>query len=67
MRTQNLLSVFAEKELKRFKLKVGIFFILINEERILLMRRFQTGIDDGNYVVPMGRSRRQGNFNFSLN
>ncbi len=48
------LSLFAQKELKRFKLKVGVFLFLIKEEHILMMRRYQMGIDDGLYLVPMG-------------
>lgn len=50
----SFLSLFAEKEKKRFKLKVGILLFLVQNESILLLRRFQTGIDDGMYVVPMG-------------
>ncbi|MBP7073830.1 MAG: NUDIX domain-containing protein [Rhabdochlamydiaceae bacterium] len=50
----SFLSVFAAKEAKRFKLKVGILVVLIEEEQVLLLRRFQTGIDDARYVVPMG-------------
>ena len=49
-----LLSVFAQKESKRFKLKVGVFLFLIQDHQILLLRRYNTGIDDGLYVVPMG-------------
>ena len=55
MQTANtFLSIFAQKELKRFKLKVGVFLFLVQNEQILLLRRHQTGIDDGHYVVPMG-------------
>lgn len=46
--------LFAESERKRFKLKAGVFLFLIKDEQILLLRRFNTGIDDGKYVVPMG-------------
>ncbi len=52
--TEQFLSVFAQKEAKRFKLKVGVLLFLIQDNKILLLRRFQTGIDDGVYVVPMG-------------
>lgn len=52
--SHNFLQVFAQKEAKRFKVKVGVFLFLIHDEHILLLRRYQTGIDDGNYVVPMG-------------
>ena len=51
---ETFLSVFKEKETKRFKLKVGVFLLLIVENQVLLLRRYQTGIDDGLYVVPMG-------------
>lgn len=52
--TNTFLSVFAQKELKRFKLKVGVFLFLVQDRQILLLRRHKTGIDDGRYVVPMG-------------
>lgn len=52
--TNNFLSVFAHKETQRFKLKVGVFLFLVQNNNILLLRRYKTGIDDGNYVVPMG-------------
>lgn len=48
------LSTFAQKEAKRFKLKTGVFLFLVQDDQILLLRRHKTGIDDGNYVVPMG-------------
>lgn len=48
------LNTFASKEKQRFKLKVGVFLFLVQNEQILLLRRFKTGIDDGRYVVPMG-------------
>lgn len=55
METMNtVLSSFALKDLKRFKLKVGVFLFLIQDDQILLLRRFNTGIDDGQYGVPMG-------------
>lgn len=54
MTTESFLSVFAAKEAKRFKLKVGVFIVLIKENQVLLLRRFQTGIADGRYVLPMG-------------
>lgn len=47
-------SVFAQKESKLFKLKTGVFLFLVQNDHILLSRRFKTGIDDGMYVVPMG-------------
>lgn len=48
------LTIFAEKEKRRFKLKVGVCLFLVQNDEILLLRRFNTGIDDGLYVVPMG-------------
>ncbi len=54
MTSLQFLSVFAQKESQRFKLKVGVFLFLIQDDRILLLRRYRTGIDDGMYVVPMG-------------
>lgn len=50
----SFLTTFAQKEAKRFKLKVGVFLLLIEKGQILLLRRYRTGIDDGKYVVPMG-------------
>jgi 8-oxo-dGTP diphosphatase len=51
---ENFLHTFAKKEKERFKLKVGVFLFLIQDDHILLSKRAQTGIDDGNYLVPMG-------------
>ncbi|HVW99362.1 MAG TPA: NUDIX domain-containing protein [Candidatus Babeliaceae bacterium] len=48
------LEKFFQKEATRFKLKVGVLLFLIQNDAILLLRRFQTGTDDGLYVVPMG-------------
>ncbi len=46
--------MFALKEAKRFKLKAGAMFVLRKGDEVLLSRRFNTGIDDGWYVCPMG-------------
>jgi len=54
MTTDSFLTIFAAKEAKRFKLKVGVFVVLMEEGRVLMLRRFQTGIADGKYVLPMG-------------
>lgn len=48
------LERFLKKEATRFKLKVGVLLFLMQNDSVLLSRRFQTGIDDGMYVVPMG-------------
>ena len=42
------------KDSKRFKLKVGVFLVLFQDNEVLLLRRFNTGIADGRYVLPMG-------------
>lgn len=38
----------------RFKMVVAVHLFLIKENKILLLRRFQTGYEDGNYSVPAG-------------
>jgi 8-oxo-dGTP diphosphatase len=48
------LAIFAQKEALRFKLKVGVFLFLVQNDQILLLKRHNTGIDDDHYVVPMG-------------
>src|ERR1041385_3360980 len=45
---------FLEKEAKAFKVKMGVFLFLTQEDQVLLLRRYNTGIADGCYVVPMG-------------
>lgn len=45
---------FYISENERFKVKVGVFLVLLNEGNLLCLRRHQTGIEDGCYVVPMG-------------
>ncbi len=42
------------KEAKRFKLKVGVFLVLLENNMVLLSRRYNTGIADGQHVLPMG-------------
>lgn len=49
-----LLAAFRQSEAKRFKVKVGVFLLLFQQDNVLLLRRFKTGIADGLYVVPMG-------------
>lgn len=48
------LAKFKEKEATRFKLKVGVFALVIKDDNVLLLRRYQTGSEDGMYVLPMG-------------
>jgi 8-oxo-dGTP diphosphatase len=53
--TVNSLNLkFLEKEAKSFKVKMGVFLLLIQNDELLLLRRYNTGIADGCYVVPMG-------------
>lgn len=54
MAIPSLNPLFLEKEAKKFKVKVGVFLFLIQDNNILLLRRYNTGIADGCYVVPMG-------------
>lgn len=39
---------------KRFKCKVGVLLVVIEDDEILLLRRYNTGIADGMHVLPMG-------------
>lgn len=45
---------FLAKEARRFKIKVGVLLLLVEDNNLLLLRRYNTGIADGCYVVPMG-------------
>jgi len=45
---------FLQKEATRFKMKMGVFLVLIEDGQVLLLRRYNTGIGDGKYVFPMG-------------
>lgn len=47
-------SQFYASESKRFKVKIGVFLVLIQDEHLLCLRRYNTGVEDGLYVVPMG-------------
>jgi 8-oxo-dGTP diphosphatase len=40
--------------MERFKLIAAMYLILIHDNKILLMRRKNTGYEDGNYGVPSG-------------
>ncbi len=40
--------------MERFKLSVSVSLFLIKEEKILLIRRFNTGWHDGDYGLPAG-------------
>jgi 8-oxo-dGTP diphosphatase len=37
-----------------FKLIVSVYLIFIEDDKILLQRRFNTGYEDGNYSLPAG-------------
>jgi 8-oxo-dGTP diphosphatase len=39
---------------ERFKLIASIYLILIDNGKVLLLRRFNTGYEDGNYSLPAG-------------
>ena len=38
----------------RFQLVAAVHLFLVKDQRILLLRRFNTGYEDGNYSVPAG-------------
>jgi 8-oxo-dGTP pyrophosphatase MutT (NUDIX family) len=46
-------SNFYLAESNRFKVKVGVFLVLIHENKLLCLRGYNTGVHDGLYVVPM--------------
>ncbi|MFH1046969.1 MAG: NUDIX domain-containing protein [Patescibacteria group bacterium] len=39
---------------ERYKIIPEVFLFLLQEDKILLSRRFQTGYEDGNYGLPAG-------------
>lgn len=41
-------------DVERFKLIVSIYLFLIKDNKILLLRRYNTGYEDGNYGLPAG-------------
>jgi ADP-ribose pyrophosphatase YjhB (NUDIX family) len=40
--------------MERFKLIPSVYLVLIDDDKILLSRRFQTGYEDGNYSMVAG-------------
>ena len=40
--------------MERFKLIVSVYLFLIKKDKILLLRRYNTGYEDGNYSLPAG-------------
>lgn len=40
--------------MERFKLVVAVHLILVQNEKILLLRRYHTGYEDGNYSLVAG-------------
>jgi 8-oxo-dGTP pyrophosphatase MutT (NUDIX family) len=40
--------------MERLKLKVAVYLLLIKDNKILLLRRYNTGWNDGNYSLPAG-------------
>ncbi len=41
---------------ERFKLIPSVYAIFIRDQKILLLRRYQTGFEDGNYGLPAGHA-----------
>lgn len=39
---------------ERFKTPISVHLLLFHEDQVLLLRRFNTGFEDGNYSVPAG-------------
>jgi len=40
--------------MERFKLIISIYLFLIKDNKILLLKRYKTGYEDGNYGLPAG-------------
>ena len=40
--------------MERFRLLVAVYLFLIKDDKILLLRRYNTGWNDGNYSLPAG-------------
>ncbi|MCB0086534.1 MAG: NUDIX domain-containing protein, partial [Caldilineaceae bacterium] len=38
----------------RFTCPIAVHIFLVQEEKVLLLRRYNTGYEDGNYSVPAG-------------
>jgi 8-oxo-dGTP pyrophosphatase MutT (NUDIX family) len=48
--------------MSRFKCPLAVHLFLIKDEKVLLLRRFNTGYEDGNYSVIAGHL--EGNENY---
>lgn len=48
------ITKFKQSEEQRFKMKIGVFLVLFSQGKVLLIRRYNTGIADGRHVLPMG-------------
>lgn len=51
---------------ERFKLIPSVYAFFIQEEKILLLRRYQTGFEDGNYGLPAGHADGKETFTNAL-
>lgn len=41
-------------QIERFTLFPAVFLLLIQDEKVLMLRRYNTGYEDGNYTLPAG-------------
>jgi len=51
---------------ERFKLIPSVYLFLIKNDKILLLRRFNTGFEDGNYGLPAGHAEEKELFREAL-
>ena len=52
--------------MERFKVITAVHLILIENNKILLQRRYNTGYEDGNYSVVAGHVEENENFYFQV-
>ena len=48
------IGILKEEHMERFKVITAVHLILIENNKILLQRRYNTGYEDGNYSVVAG-------------